>query len=158
MLRASSSVSQHAAQPVCLWESLQPAWRACLSSAAGGLGYFKMPWWVSLHEASYHQLSKSSALLRLLWPDGVEKWVSVWGEISGWLWETYFLSHFGHKQHIAGILITQSKAASTGLWFSVWCSYSARIFWGLTVIESMPTRMSMSRKPYPSHGDAEKAI
>lgn len=55
---ASFLVSQHKRQSVCMWDRLQPAWRACLSSAAAGLGYFKMPWWVSLHEASYHQHSR----------------------------------------------------------------------------------------------------
>lgn len=97
----------------------EPAWRACLSSAAGGLVYFKMAWWVSHSRASYHQLSKSTAVLRLLWSDWVEKWVSVWGEISGRVWETYFLSRFGHKRRIAGILITEIKAALTCLWFPI---------------------------------------
>lgn len=128
-------VSQHTRQSVCLWDRLQPAWRACLSSAAAGLGYFNMPWWVSPHEASYHQHSKGSALFMLLWPVGVEKWVSVWGEISGWLWETYFLSPFGQKWHMTGILIRQLQTALTGLPYA--SGVFIRLFWSLKSIESI---------------------
>lgn len=80
----SKVVGQSAHGTASLHVGTSPASVASLmSSAAGGLGYFKMLWWVSLHEASYHQLSKSAVVLRLLWSDGVEKRVSVWGEILG---------------------------------------------------------------------------
>lgn len=51
-------------------------------------------------QASCHQPSKSTAVLRLLWWDGEEKWVSVWGEISCGALETCFLCHLGHIQHV----------------------------------------------------------
>lgn len=79
-------------------------------------------WWFDLFQdgpvgvtsqASICRLSKTTVFLRLLWSHGSEERLSGWGEISGWAWKTYFLSH------IAGILITH--ALNSTLIFGVTC-------------------------------------
>lgn len=76
-------------------------------------------------QASCHQPSKSTAVLRLLWWDGEEKWVSVWGEISCGALETCFLCHLGHIQHVLDSNYTCIHSPFMVIFNFWWCN----IFW-----------------------------